>query len=155
MNQALSTYLAQDRLRALAHYEMLPDHTSGSALFADISGFTPLTEKLTQQFGARRGIEQLTQRINTVYDLTGLAGVVISHDRDASRAAQLAGAGEALRAASEVSPSPFERGVYGRTVAAAKLALGDQAFNAAFEAGQKMTLEEAVKLALEENQAND
>ena len=64
----LQTYLPQDRLRALAHGETLPDHTRGAALFADISGFTSLTEKLAQELGPRRGIEELTQQINAVYD---------------------------------------------------------------------------------------
>ncbi len=62
----LQTYLPQDRLRALARNESLPDRTSGAALFADISGFTPLTEALTQQLGARRGMEELTRQINLV-----------------------------------------------------------------------------------------
>jgi class 3 adenylate cyclase len=52
---ALHTYLPQDRLRALGRGETLPDRASGAALFADISGFTPLTEALTQQLGSRRG----------------------------------------------------------------------------------------------------
>jgi len=74
---ALSTYLAQDRRRALARNENLPDRALGSALLADISGFTPLTERLAQQFGARRGIEELTNRINAVYD--ALIRVVEQH----------------------------------------------------------------------------
>jgi class 3 adenylate cyclase/tetratricopeptide (TPR) repeat protein len=37
-------------------------------LFADISGFTALTEQLTATLGARRGIEEFTRRINAVYD---------------------------------------------------------------------------------------
>lgn len=64
----LAAYLPQDRRRALLHGQNLPDRPHGSALFADISGFTPLTEQLTQAFGARRGIEELTRRINTVYE---------------------------------------------------------------------------------------
>jgi hypothetical protein len=51
---ALHTYLPQDRLRAIANNTTLPDHTSGSALFADISGFTALTESLRETFGARQ-----------------------------------------------------------------------------------------------------
>ncbi|MCC6232589.1 MAG: tetratricopeptide repeat protein [Verrucomicrobiales bacterium] len=40
----------------------------GCALFADISGFTPLTEALTRALGARRGVEELTGHLNRVYD---------------------------------------------------------------------------------------
>jgi adenylate cyclase len=84
----LHTYLPQDRLRALVRGEALPDRATGSALFADISGFTPLTEKLTRNLGARRGIEDLTLLINKVYDaLLGevdrFEGSVISFSGDA------------------------------------------------------------------------
>jgi class 3 adenylate cyclase len=84
----LHAYLPQDRLRALARGESLPDRTNGSALFADISGFTPLTEKLTREFGVRRGIEELAHRINSVYDamideIDRLDGSVVSFAGDA------------------------------------------------------------------------
>src|SRR5919199_5721977 len=68
MALSLPDYVPQDRRAALARGEPLPDRAHGSALFADISGFTPLTEKLAQQFGARRGTEEFTQRMNLVYD---------------------------------------------------------------------------------------
>src|SRR5512140_1464591 len=64
----LGVYLPQDRRLAMQHGESLPERTSGAALFADIAGFTPLTEKVTEALGARRGIEELTTRINSVYD---------------------------------------------------------------------------------------
>ena len=70
----LSAYLPQDRLRALARGETLPDRTCGTVLFADISGFTPLTERLTQILGARRGVEELTTHLNRAYD--ALIGVL-------------------------------------------------------------------------------
>ena len=63
----LGTYLPQDRLRALIKGESLPNRTSGSAIFADISGFTMLTEKLTQTLGPRKGVETLSQQLNSVY----------------------------------------------------------------------------------------
>ena len=63
----LGTYLPQDRLRALASGDSLLGHTVGSAIFADISGFTPLTEKLTQTLGPRKGVEELSRRLNAVY----------------------------------------------------------------------------------------
>ena len=46
----------------------MPDRTNGSALFADISGFTPLTAILVQEMGQRRGAEELTRQVNRVYD---------------------------------------------------------------------------------------
>lgn len=63
----LGTYIPQDRLRAIIRGESLPIQTIGSAIFADISGFTPLTEKLTETFGARPGVEVLSQQLNAVY----------------------------------------------------------------------------------------
>jgi class 3 adenylate cyclase len=64
----LLTYLPQDRRQALARGDALPHAIEGTALFADISGFTALTETLTQQLSARRGIEALSLRINAVYE---------------------------------------------------------------------------------------
>lgn len=63
----LAPYLPQDRLAALMAGEALPDPARGSALFADISGFTPLTESLRSEFGARRGAEELGKRLDAVY----------------------------------------------------------------------------------------
>jgi adenylate cyclase len=63
----LPTYLPQDRRRALSRGTTLPDRTSGSALTADISGFTPLTETLRQRFGPRRGAEELSRHLDAVY----------------------------------------------------------------------------------------
>lgn len=66
-HKALGTFLPQDRLHALAREETLPDRTSGSALFADISGFTHLTDALRQSLGPRRGTEELTKYLDEVY----------------------------------------------------------------------------------------
>lgn len=63
----LHTYLPQDRLRAIANDIPLPDRTSGSALFADISGFTALTESLRTRLGARQGAEELSKQLGEVY----------------------------------------------------------------------------------------
>jgi adenylate cyclase len=65
---ALHHYLPQDRLRALAEQRSLPARTWGTALFADISGFTALTESLTHALGERRGVEALTRTVGRVYD---------------------------------------------------------------------------------------
>ena len=46
----------------------MPDRTHGAALFADISGFTPLAEALVRVLGSQRGTEELTHQLNLVYD---------------------------------------------------------------------------------------
>jgi class 3 adenylate cyclase len=66
--EQLSAYLPADRLHALARGEQLPDRVTGAALFADISGFTPLTEALVLALGPQRGAEELPIRLNQVYD---------------------------------------------------------------------------------------
>jgi len=38
----------------------------GTVLFADISGFTPLTEALVRTLGPRRGAEELARQLNEV-----------------------------------------------------------------------------------------
>jgi len=61
-------YIPMDRRHALATGHQLPDRTNGAALFADISGFTPLTEALVRELGPQRGAEELTRYLNLVYD---------------------------------------------------------------------------------------
>ncbi|RME46814.1 MAG: adenylate/guanylate cyclase domain-containing protein, partial [Caldilineae bacterium] len=68
MTESPAAYLPMDRRQALAHGATLPDRTRGAALFADISGFTPLTEALVRELGPRRGADELTRQLNHVYD---------------------------------------------------------------------------------------
>jgi class 3 adenylate cyclase/tetratricopeptide (TPR) repeat protein len=63
-----NVYIPRDRRQALLRDELLPDRTHGAALFADISGFTPLTAALTRALGPRLGAEELTHQLNQVYD---------------------------------------------------------------------------------------
>ena len=60
-------YLPLDRRRELAGLEQVEDLSQGSALFADISGFTRLTEELGRTLGPRRGAEELTALLNRVF----------------------------------------------------------------------------------------
>ena len=62
-----SEFLPMDRRAALAGDYALPDRATGAALFADISGFTPLTFSLVEKFGADRGAEMLTELLNRVF----------------------------------------------------------------------------------------
>jgi class 3 adenylate cyclase/tetratricopeptide (TPR) repeat protein len=63
----LHVYLPQDRQRALANHSTLPDRANGAALFADISGFTALTESLREKLGTRLGAEALNTQLGAVY----------------------------------------------------------------------------------------
>jgi len=64
---ALGLHLPQDRRRALAGGRDLPEAANGSALFADLSGFSVLSERLMEAFGPRRGAEELTRALDRVF----------------------------------------------------------------------------------------
>src|SRR4029453_18591392 len=86
--ESLCAYIPIDRYHALVAGRDLPSHTRGAALFADISGFTPLTEALTRELGPQRGAEELTRQLNLVYDaltreLNSHRGSVVSFSGDA------------------------------------------------------------------------
>lgn len=65
--EALARFLPIDRRLALAAGRALPERDTGSVLFADIAGFTPLTEGLTRELGPQRGPEELTQQLDRIY----------------------------------------------------------------------------------------
>jgi len=67
MTESFSAFLPLDRRFALAEGRILPDRVRGAALFADISGFTPLTAVLAQELGPHRGAEELTRQLNHVF----------------------------------------------------------------------------------------
>jgi len=66
--ESLGAYIPIDRRLALAQGQALPDRMQGTALFADISGFTRLTDALLRALGPRRGSDELTRWLNQVYD---------------------------------------------------------------------------------------
>jgi adenylate cyclase len=81
-------YIPSDRRRALAAGVAMPDRVEGSAIFADISGFTPLTEALANELGPQRGAEELTANLNRVFhaiiaELDRYGGDVIYFSGDA------------------------------------------------------------------------
>jgi predicted ATPase/transcriptional regulator with XRE-family HTH domain len=80
-------------------------------------------------------------------DLAGLAGLAMAQ-HNAEPAARLFGAVEALRGASGILPSALCWARGDRDLAAARAALGDVAFAAAYRAGQSMRLDDAIRLAL-------
>jgi len=60
-------HIPGDRRWSLATGVPLPDRVTGSALFADISGFTALTEVLAHELGPQRGAEEITANLNRVF----------------------------------------------------------------------------------------
>jgi predicted ATPase/class 3 adenylate cyclase len=80
--------------------------------------------------------------------LAGLAGVA-GAERQPQRAARLFGASAALREAPGVPMWPAERADYDRNLALARAQLDDAAWQAAWEQGQTMTMEQAIAFAVE------
>lgn len=81
-------YIARDRRWALAERRELPDRVRGAGLFADISGFTSLTEALAVELGSQRGSEELTANLDRVFhaviaELDRFGGEVIYFSGDA------------------------------------------------------------------------
>lgn len=73
----LVPYLPTDRFRALLAGRDLDEFTAGAAMFVDISGFTPLTVKLVEQYGPQRASEELKRRLNPMFE--AIAGQVFTH----------------------------------------------------------------------------
>lgn len=72
-----SAYVPMDRRLAMASGATLAEATHGTALFADISGFTPLTEAFARELGLQRGAEEITRQVNRVH--AALIDVVHRH----------------------------------------------------------------------------
>jgi adenylate cyclase len=64
----LASFIPADRRAALADGLQLPQSQHGTALLADISGFTPLAETLEHVLGPQRGAEELTLIVNRIFD---------------------------------------------------------------------------------------
>ncbi len=63
----LDAHLPLDRRWALAQRRDLPERDYGTVLFADLSGFTPLMERLANSLGPQRGAEELTRLLNGLF----------------------------------------------------------------------------------------
>jgi hypothetical protein len=85
--------------------------------------------------------------------LEGL-GELAAAQGESRRAARLWGAAEAQREVAGVPRSRMERAGHERTVAAARAALGEEAFAAAWEAGRALSPDAAVPFALDDSSAS-
>ncbi len=82
------SYIAEARRLALSEGRDIADTVTGAGLFADISGFTPLTEGLATALGPQRGAEELVANLNRILaalieDLHRFGGEVIYFSGDA------------------------------------------------------------------------
>jgi class 3 adenylate cyclase len=66
--ESLAAYIPMDRRQAMGDCAVIDGEITGTALFADISGFTPLSEALVRSLGPQRGAEELTIHLNRFYD---------------------------------------------------------------------------------------
>jgi hypothetical protein len=80
--------------------------------------------------------------------LEGLAAVLCTLGQ-LERGVRLFGAAAALRAAVGLPQSPAKRATCERDVVSARTAMGDDAFAAAWAAGQELSLEQVIAEALE------
>jgi predicted ATPase/transcriptional regulator with XRE-family HTH domain len=87
--------------------------------------------------------QTLGDQASSAWCLAGL-GSAAALDEDPERAARLWGAAEALRRAIGCRTAPAARATYERALAVARAQLGEQAFAAAWTAGQAMTVEQAI-----------
>ncbi|MBO9521929.1 MAG: tetratricopeptide repeat protein [Nocardioidaceae bacterium] len=62
-----AAYVAEDRRRALAGGPGVDGRVHGSTLFADVSGFTAMTEMLVREVGEQRGAEVLAETLERVF----------------------------------------------------------------------------------------
>lgn len=95
--------------------------------------------------------QELEDKKDVILCLMGLASVAGLLLKQPQRAARLFGASEALLQAMNARLDKVDQTEYDRHRAAISAALGDEAFNAMWEEGEKMSEEEAVKYALEES----
>jgi hypothetical protein len=83
-----NAYIPMDRRFALAAGVDLPTRTRGAVLFADIRGFTTVTELLASELGPNRGADELAGWLERLYDaiiapVNRYMGSVISLSGDA------------------------------------------------------------------------
>src|SRR4051812_43653841 len=80
--------MGSDRRYAIAAGRQMPDRAQGAGMFADIAGFTRLTEALASELGGHRASEELTAHLNRVFhaliaEVDAYGGSVIYFSGDA------------------------------------------------------------------------
>ena len=93
---------------------------------------------------------ELNDKLGIAVLLSAMAEMAVAEDK-LTRAVYLAAATETLLTSFSGALQPDERTQQDKTIATVREALGESAFQSAWEAGQRLTMKEAVELALREN----
>jgi predicted ATPase/class 3 adenylate cyclase len=108
-------------------------------------GDYPLSRSFYEEcVGIRRA---LGDKQGIAYTLEGFAGLAVAQGQG-KRAARLLGAVESLREAIRTPVAPANQADHARKISAARSALGEQEFAAAWAEGRAMTLEQAISEAM-------
>ncbi len=113
-------------------------------LVASGQGEYPLARSFYEECVAIR--QALGDKQGIAYTLEGFAGLAVAQGQG-KRAARLLGGVESLREAIRAPVAPANQADHDRKVSAARSALGEQAFAAAWAEGRAMTLEQAISEA--------
>jgi non-specific serine/threonine protein kinase len=118
-----------------------------SGLVANHQGdYEQAESRIKEALGLHR---DLNAKYPFAMDLAFLAGPITAQGNP-ERAAQLLGASEALLKAMGLGQQPQDQPIVDRFEAAVRQQLNEEAFKAAWEKGQSMSLEQAIAYALEE-----
>jgi len=123
-----------DRRAAIAVYGVLADAARGQGALVRAQTFITEGLRLSHELGYQQGYS---------WHLRGAVAQALALGQP-ERAAQLLGAEEALREAHAILISPDEREEYEQLVAAARAALGEEAYAAAWAIGRAFSLEQAL-----------
>jgi tetratricopeptide (TPR) repeat protein len=143
---------AQLHEESLGLFRELGNHWLGTAQALQCLGECALAQGNVAGAGeylaaALAQFRDLGDRAGVSWCLAGL-GSVAALDEDPERAARLWGAAERLRQAIGCRTAPATRATYERAVAAARAQLGEEAFEAAWEGGRALTVEQAIAEAV-------
>jgi predicted ATPase/transcriptional regulator with XRE-family HTH domain len=140
---------------ALALHEALGTGNTGTPSLLHNLGYVHLANSEVQQAAERFG--QAIVHFRRLGDQRGIAesvvglGAVAAFEGRAESAARLFGAAEATLETLGAELWPSNRGVYERSVAAARTALDPAVFEAAWKAGRQLALDQVIKTAIDGN----
>ena len=93
----------------------------------------------------------LRHRAAVAHELECIASILSRQNQFYLRAAKILGTADSLRRLIESMPTPVERAEYDKEVASMREKTGEAEFEKAWEQGQGPTMDEAIRLATQED----